>query len=208
MTEVSAAPQGGLDTVEPGFAHPQLESQATFRKLLDALSRPGRLIALEGPKPPAGLTPSSAAIALTLFDFDTQIWLPATLGANVRDWLKFLCSSPITADPKAAAFAILNTAKDDVQLGAFFEGDAKYPDRSTTLVLQVEALVGGPTVTLEGPGVNGTIEIAPKGLPSDFWDQWTANGERFQFGVDVFLASEDAVIGLPRTSRVVSTSSN
>ena len=189
-----------LDAVGPGFANPGLESQAAFRRILTALSRPGLVQHLDGPEPPAGLNAASACVALTLFDFETSVWLAPSVRASAN-WLRFHCNCPLVGETQAAGFAVLDAAADEVRLAAFHQGDAKYPDRSASLIVQVASLEGGPSVTLEGPGIDGAVAIAPAGLSSDFWDQWADNQEQFQFGVDVFLTAGAGIIGLPRTSR-------
>src|ERR1700758_946249 len=72
-----------LATLTPGFADPVHDTQAVFRTLLDALSRPGTvgivsdvLPALDaaGPHRPTVERAAFAAL-LTLCDFSTPVWL-------------------------------------------------------------------------------------------------------------------------------------
>mgnify|MGYP003126199713 FL=1 len=55
-------------------------------------------------------------------------------------------------------------------------------------------------VTLSGPGIQTTTDIAPQGLPQDFWTQIETNQAQFQFGVDVLLVAGDQLLALPRTT--------
>ena len=71
----------------PGFADPVHDSQQTFRALLDALAQPGLYQTTVAVAPPAGLTPSCAAAALTLLDLETTVWLQPGLPQAVPDWL-------------------------------------------------------------------------------------------------------------------------
>ena len=57
-----------LSSVQPGFSDPVLDAQACFRKVLDALSRPGTVRALDVSTAPAPLNLASAGLALTLMD--------------------------------------------------------------------------------------------------------------------------------------------
>lgn len=192
-----------LTAVRPAFADPMRDSQSVFRKVMEAVARPGTIADIAfAAEPPAGLDPAAAAVALTLFDFETQVWLdPALAGGETETWLRFHCGCPLTADPASAAFAVAADMAKAPPLSAFDQGDAKYPDRSTTLVLQVEALTGGQPVVLTGPGVNGQITVAPAGLPQGFWDQFETNSAQFQFGVDVLLVAGQALMALPRSAR-------
>lgn len=193
-----------LGAVRRGFERPALEAQRIYRRLLDAMARPGRLQDLsEAPEPPAGLSRATAGIALTLLDFETRVWLdPSLRGGEAEAWLRFHCNCPFVEDPKAAAFALVVDAGAMPRLDDFDEGDARYPDRSTTIIVQIPSLRGGEPVTLEGPGIDGAAEVAPAGLPTDFWQQMADNGREFQLGVDLMVVDDEAVLGLPRTVRV------
>lgn len=193
-----------LADIAPGFGDPTRESQAVFRRVMEAMARPGTIHDLSfAPEPPAGLGRAAAAVALTLFDFETRVWLdPALRGGPAEGWLRFHCACPLTDDPQRAAFAIA-AAADAPALSAFNQGDARYPDRSTTLILQLPALIGGPRVTLEGPGIKGQATLSATGLAPGFWEQVEANHARFQFGVDLIFAAGDLLAALPRSTRTM-----
>ena len=73
----------------PGFADPVLESQQSFRLVLQAMAEPGRLVPMRPDlSPPTPLRPTTAAVALTLVDYDTPVWL-GDADAAVVDWLRF-----------------------------------------------------------------------------------------------------------------------
>ncbi len=192
-----------LSSITPGFQDPMLESQAAFRRILDAMSRPGTPRYLEPISAPTGLNAATAVIALTLLDFETPVWLSPDLRSGAAaEWMRFHCNCPLVDEPADAAFAIVGGEEQAPDLGAFNPGDAKYPDRSTTIVFQLPSLDGGAPKSLVGPGIETTAMCAPTGLPDEFWLQWAENAAKFQFGVDVMLTADNALIGLPRTSRV------
>ena len=190
--------------LDGGFADPVMQAQQGFRAMMDALANPGTMQDLAlGLTPPAPLSPELAAVLLTLCDHDTAVWLDATLATEaVTNWLRFHIGSPLTAAPKEAAFAALSHGAS-LQLNAFSLGTDLYPDRSTTLAVALEALSGGDTLVLKGPGIEHSIEISPIGLPADFLEQWAENGAQFPRGVDLLLVADGAVIGLPRTTRII-----
>jgi len=202
---MSVAPTAlDLTRIAPGFADPTAESQAAFRQIMDAVARPGTIQTLaNAPQAPQGLDRAAGAVALTLFDFETSVWLdPSLRGGAAEDWIRFHCSCPLTDARAEAAFAIVTDVAACPPLSSFNLGDAKYPDRSTTLVIQVADLAGGRSASLSGPGIKTEATVAPAGLPDGFWDQVQANNAQFQFGVDLLFVAGDRLTALPRSIRV------
>lgn len=191
--------------IEGGFADPVLAGQRAFKAVMDALSRPGTLQRLPNEaQPPHPLDPGLAEIALTLCDHDTPVWLDSMLATApaVADWLAFHVGAPLTNDPAMAAFAFASSADTLPAFARFALGTDEYPDRSTTIVLAIPALTGGPALTLRGPGIQGEDSLSPAGLPDDFVAQWAENRERFPRGIDLLLVGSDGLVGLPRTTRI------
>jgi alpha-D-ribose 1-methylphosphonate 5-triphosphate synthase subunit PhnH len=189
-----------------GFADKVLSAQSTFRLVMDAMARPGnaqRIAATAGT--PATMMRGSAAIALTLFDHDTPIWLdPAmSLTPDVSKWLKFHTSAPVIADSSIASFALIGDPASLPPLDRFAFGSNEYPDRSTTLILQVGSLSQGAAFELRGPGIDGTAILRAEIEPHDLFEQLAVNSALFPRGIDVVLVHDDAIVAIPRTTRLV-----
>jgi alpha-D-ribose 1-methylphosphonate 5-triphosphate synthase subunit PhnH len=186
----------------PGFSDPVLASQAVFRTVMEALARPGSVAAIDAAvTPPAPLGIAASAVALTLLDFETPAWLDSTLAAasEIGGWLKFHTGAPLTADPSAAAFAFIADPACMLDFDSFCQGSVEYPDRSTTLVLQVEHLSEGNGFRLSGPGIKGARLLSAAPLPAGFADRMAANRALFPRGVDIILTCGRLVAGLPRS---------
>ncbi|MBD2464138.1 phosphonate C-P lyase system protein PhnH [Oscillatoria sp. FACHB-1407] len=191
-------------TTLPGFKDTVHDAQHTFRTVLDALARPGRVDTLTAVlSPPQGLMPACAATCLTLLDLETRVWLQPGWDAAVANWLVFHTGCRLVSHPQQATFALIWNPDSMPDLVAFHQGTAEYPELSTTLFLQLEHLHGGVTVDLTGPGILESRSISPL-LPSGFWEQWRTNHAAYPLGVDVLLFSQDSVMGLPRTVKVSS----
>ena len=68
------------DFLSGGLADPVLAGQSAFRAIMQAMAEPGTVHAVaDCPTPPSGLSRTMAAIATTLCDADTPIWLDAAL---------------------------------------------------------------------------------------------------------------------------------
>ncbi len=154
--------------------------------------------------PPAPIWWTMAAIAATLCDADTPIWLDGSLSAvaQVVKWIGFHTGAPMVPQPDQATFAFIGDVAAMPALADFAQGTDSYPDRSGTLVLAVQSLDSGPEFSLSGPGIrtSQSLQFAP--APSGFIEQWTANGAQFPCGVDLILAAPGAVACLPRSTRV------
>lgn len=188
-----------------GFADKVISAQSSFRAVMDAMARPGsvqRITASAGaPRP---MMPGTAAIAITLFDHDTPLWLDPAMSAtpDAAKWLKFHTSAPQVSDPAASAFALIAEPAALPALDRFAFGTPEYPDRSTTLILQIGSLTDGPAVELRGPGIDGTTMLRATIKPSDLFERLSINATLFPRGIDVVLVVGDAIAAIPRTTRV------
>ena len=198
MTTVAELPAGFSDKV--------LSAQATFRSVMNAMARPGsvhRVAALAGA--PGAMMRGTAAIALTLFDHDTPVWLDPLISktVDVTKWLKFHTGAPVTANSSICSFAMIGDARTLPALDRFAFGSNEYPDRSTTLILQVESLTQGPPLELRGPGINGAAMLQATIQPADLFERLEINRTLFPRGIDVVLVADDAIVAIPRTTRLV-----
>lgn len=190
-------------SIEGGFAEPVLDAQGVFRAIMEALARPGtRQALLTDASPPAPLSSGLGAVALTLCDHDSPVWLDPELARNsaVTGWLRFQCGAPLTSDPAEAQFALVSDSRHLPRLDRFTQGTDEYPDRSTTI-----ALATGPLtrrLTLRGPGIKEQLTADLPFPEGDLLAQWRDNRARFPRGVDLLLVGDGAVIGLPRTTRI------
>lgn len=193
-----------LDTLafSGGFQEPVFEAQAVFRTLMDCMARPGTVGDIAATvTPPRPMTPAAGAIALTLCDHDTTVWLtPALAASALPGWLAFNAGAVLAEERQNARFAFIEKGAMLPNFCLFAQGTQEYPDRSTTLVVEIEAFEGGRPLVLKGPGIRTQEEIAPVGLPDMFPQFWAENRQKFPRGVDLILVAGDRIICLPRTT--------
>jgi alpha-D-ribose 1-methylphosphonate 5-triphosphate synthase subunit PhnH len=195
--------QIALSTLTPGFTDPVHDTQAVFRTLLDALSRPGPIGVIESVLPEVRATraePAAFAALLALCDYATPVWL-AQPDTALGSALRFHTGAPLVDEPGAAAFAYIYDASALPSLESFGLGTAESPEQSVTLLIRVEALTGGTPVVLNGPGILDTETISPVGLPEHFWRERAALAPLFPCGIDCYLVCGERLIGLPRTTQ-------
>lgn len=190
-------------SARPAASYPPLalHSQRTFRRIMDAMARPGLIVNLDlSLDAPAPLMPAAAEVLVTLCDFETSLWLSPRVAA-ASDWLRFQTDSRIAPQSRAAAFALIEAQELDLTL--FATGTPSYPDRGATVLVQCHALTGGPELTLAGPGIAATAPFAVQGLPDNFALQARANRALFPLGVDLVFVSGSTVLALPRSTRIL-----
>lgn len=190
-----------LSAPAPGFTDPVFDAQRTFRALMDAMARPGLCLPLAGVRTaPRPLTPVAAAVALTLFDGDTPVWLdkPFDGAEAARRWLAFHTGAPIARHMSEAAYVLVADPAHMPALSAIPAGSDEYPDRAATLILQVHLLSRtGPL--LHGPGIAETAQLGFDPMPASFWQEVQRNRASFPRGVDLILAAPNTLAALPRS---------
>lgn len=206
-------PESVSANLGPGFQDPVAQSQQTFRAVLKAMAEPGLVVLLIGPEGPGPMHDSAVSVLLTLADTDTPLWLDRAADTpEVREYLRFHCGCPITRREDKAVFALLVEGDILPDLNRFSMGTPEYPDRSATLVIQVDALetinergvtfTPGHRVTLTGPGIPGERGLLVRGLDPEFWIGFAELSLLFPLGLDVILAAPGMAACLPRSVRV------
>jgi len=188
-----------------GFADPVHDSQKVFRTALDALAHPGRIARIASNiQPPAPLLATSASLLLALADYETAVWLDDALteATEVGEFIRFHTGAPLTRVRREAAFAVIASPREMPPLASFAQGTPEYPDRSTTLIVQVASLANDRWM-LTGPGIPDRRSFSASPLPADFPRQFADNRARFPCGVDLIFVTGEGVAALPRSCRIV-----
>jgi alpha-D-ribose 1-methylphosphonate 5-triphosphate synthase subunit PhnH len=193
-----------LSDVGAGFRDPVADAQRCFRLILDATAHPGRIVELPADllaTNESGLPDAAAALALTLLDFETPVWLDAACrGASA--YLRFHCGMEIVDPPKESRFAFVADPQALPPLGDFDLGSTEFPDRSTTLVIAVPALAAESGVILRGPGLKGTARLQLDGIGSEFWRGRAELAPLFPLGIDLVFVCGRRLAAVPRTTIV------
>ena len=176
-----------------GFDSPAHQSARAFRALLEAVSRPGTIWQVAGAYPPDPLSVAQGVAVLTLVDATTPLHLAGAADcAVVRDWVTFHTGAPLVG-AEDAAFAVGSWAALQ-PVSRFAVGRPDYPDRSATLIAEVDRL-SPDGARLTGPGIRGAAFLS---LPDIAVFQ--ANRAQFPLGFDCVLTSGNRLAGLPRST--------
>lgn len=173
--------------------------QRAFRAVLDGFARPGTLVPAQ---------PPGAALMFLSAVLDESVSLADPAGLLGTDARRLLLAP--TAPAAQARFVLLGGRRPPDADFRPTLGTLESPELGATLVLTVEALSDAPTpadaavaLQLQGPGVPGTRVLAVTGLHPDWLARRAAWVGAYPMGVDLVLAAPDALVALPRTTRIV-----
>lgn len=186
------------------FPSDVIEASHAFRTIMNAVSRPGRILPFGGGSAaPYPLWVTAAIVASTLCDFQTSVWFDSELDHDaVKQYIRFQTGAPIAAKPEDAAFIFLQAMNAAIDPSLFAQGTHEYPDRSATLVIQTASLSDASEVELSGPGIPLPLRLHAEGVPQSFWKAMAENHAQFPLGVDVIFVSPDAIAALPRSTSI------
>ncbi|MEM8980646.1 MAG: phosphonate C-P lyase system protein PhnH [Pseudomonadota bacterium] len=179
-----------------GFSDPARQSAHAFRALMEAMARPGTVHTITGAKPPAPLSAAAGTALLSLCDADITLFLAGEADCEpVRKWLSFHTGAPLVGATEAM-FAV-GTWDALAPISAFPIGTPEYPDRSTTLIVEMPQF-SKDGAKLKGPGIQDEAQF---GLPDIAAFQ--ANKRQFPQGLDFYFTCKDQIAALPRSTEVL-----
>ena len=177
-----------------GFVNSPIDAANAFRQIMTIMARPGDLATITGAQPPQPLSVAAGTVLLTLCDPETPVFLAPRFDiAAIRDWVTFHTGAPL-GKADIARFAIGNW--DELRLSDFQIGTPEYPDRSATLIVEMQNLIQDGA-TLRGPGIKDRAALS---LPETVAFQ--RNAAQFPQGLDFFFTSGSQIAALPRTTKV------
>jgi alpha-D-ribose 1-methylphosphonate 5-triphosphate synthase subunit PhnH len=183
-------------------------SQKNYRRLLQAMSRPGRVVRLESLNG-VSLFAAEMAVAECLLDSEVGFCVAGdgraqALQAAIAGFTGARLESLQSAD---FVFFVPGGSQGSVRLAK--RGCSEFPEEGATLVYCLESLPADTSdrfrVRLTGPGIPGSSGIAPEmpGIPVQaFQDLMIVNAD-YPLGVDAFFVRPNGeVMGLPRSTRI------
>jgi alpha-D-ribose 1-methylphosphonate 5-triphosphate synthase subunit PhnH len=206
-------------------------SAIVFRKLLDAMSRPGTIQAIPVPDALAGIPEGADLVGVLPAHGDRYLYNRYALGALATlldrettfvlgwagDWIERETSlsrwlerfgGARMGEPSAADYALCLDGQSGALLPDLCQGTEAAPEDSATAFICISDMVGEPkrggtVLELRGPGIRETATITVWGLPNVAQEALVATRRAYPLGVDVILIDRRGqCVGMPRTTRV------
>jgi alpha-D-ribose 1-methylphosphonate 5-triphosphate synthase subunit PhnH len=184
-------------------------SQKSYRRLLQALSRPGRIVRLEGL---AGAPSFAAAVAFAECLLDSAVGFCVIDGGRAQA-LQTALAGATGARPErleTADFVFFSEGGSRGGARLAKRGTSESPEDGATLVYCLEAQPAVVSdrlrVRLTGPGIPGRDGIVPEmnGIPVEEFQELMAVNADYPLGVDAFFVRPSGeVMGLPRSTRIL-----
>ncbi|SDK43973.1 phosphonate C-P lyase system protein PhnH [Aliiruegeria lutimaris] len=183
------------EALEGDFTDAPVQAARAFRAALEAMARPGTLHQVTGARPPAPLSPAAGALLLTLCDGETPLHLAGATDCDaVRDWVTFHAGAPLV--PAEEARFALGRWEALQPLARFALGEPSYPDRSATLIVEMDVL-SASGARLTGPGIRSEAF-----LPLPEREAFKRNSRLFPLGLDFFFCAGSTLAALPRSTKI------
>ena len=185
---------------------PVFDCQQVFQSLMHALARPGKVFSIaENVQKIEGEYAPLMAAGMTLLDNWKTFFV---CGAPELEEALHQMTYGVPGDAAEADYIFLPKGKTTLSLCRQMLSRAKIgtlpePHKSATIFVLVDSLTGGTAQTLEGPGIDGTIDVS---LPEEAVI-WIAERQRMGFefpcGLELFFLTPDGdVMGIPRKTGI------
>jgi alpha-D-ribose 1-methylphosphonate 5-triphosphate synthase subunit PhnH len=192
-------------------------TQQTFRRILDAMARPGKVQTMTADQQIVAASLGRQAgylmgIARTLLDVEVTFCIRAEMEKeNGLAELIPLYTNSAAAPAATADFIFMNGADDPAVLKDLYRGSLEFPDRGATVVIAVSYVCserpyeseGGLTLAISGPGVNGERLLYTGGLRRAQVAALNEVNQEFPLGIDLIIIAGDKLACIPRSSAVV-----
>lgn len=179
------------------------DSQRVFRKILDSLSRPGKIVAMDTTFAyRTMLLDETMDILMTLLDREVTFHLVGEDAATIEEIeIRTLARAARLED---ADYIIIPKVTEQTGLAVAFrqakKGTLLDPNYNATVILETEAISTDATYVLSGPGIKECEWVDITGA-----NHWIAARNEavteFPLGIDCFIVDQGgSCIGLPRTT--------
>jgi len=198
-----------LSKMSAGFENIERDSQRIFRTVMDSFSRPGLRFDMSALVQASPGETASVAGTLLLALMESASSLCVSKSLHITQWpsfLKFHTGCVLTQDSSQAQFIWIQQMQDLPSLMNCALGSPEFPDQSSTLIIDVEAIhspsTQGAGQVWSGPGIKEPMVIDIMGLPKAFWLERQNLQNLYPCGIDVIFCTPSQIVSLPRSTHI------
>ncbi|WP_080844161.1 phosphonate C-P lyase system protein PhnH [Cytobacillus gottheilii] len=185
--------------------------QSVYRKLVDAISRPGELASLQREcllvKGENYLSDHQSVLLLALTMLDQEVTFKVL--SEKEEIISKVIYQLTNAKPAQLEQADYIFVLHDAEAGALEqaihmakEGTLYNPHLSASIIAETKSVSSGEEFLLKGPGIPESIVIATD-LPRGWAKKRAAKNKEYPLGIDLFLIDADQqLLAIPRTAQM------
>lgn len=176
-------------------------TQSVYRQLVNITSRPGHIEHIEEEvKNYSDFSNATLLTAMTLFDNEISFMTP---DERMDKELKVLTGAASIDDMSETDFIVV---KGSDLKGEYFTETAHgvliSPEKSVTLIIEVDSLTSGESYTFTGPGIKDETKVK-LALGHEWMALRNEACKEFPLGLDIILTDkENQAMMIPRTTKV------
>ncbi|MFD0681907.1 MULTISPECIES: phosphonate C-P lyase system protein PhnH [unclassified Paenibacillus] len=183
--------------------------QTAYRKLLDSMSRPGRIADLSEEANNLDTDticlPASQLLALMLLDTEVSFKVVSEREAHVTHLFNQLTyAKTAETDQADYIFVLSDAAPGDLALALETAkiGDLIDPHHSATLIVETDGISSDAEFKLTGPGIQDSV-LAQVKTKDDWMEIRAERNAEYPLGLDlIFIDASHHLFCLPRTTQV------
>lgn len=190
------------------FVH---DIQSVYRKLVDAISRPGEVISLEQEQLKIKEEnffsdhETSLLLALTMLDQEVTFKVISEKEKYISSVIYGLTNAKTAQLQQADYIFVLNDAKEgslEQAIRSAKEGTLYNPHQSAMIIFETGSLSEGDEFFLKGPGIEETASIRTD-LQHGWAEARLEKNKEYPLGIDLILIdSYQQMIAIPRTAQM------
>jgi len=181
------------------------DTQVTYRKLLDSMSRPGKIATLtESTESRVLLSSATFLTVLTLFDAEVSFHVVSDKEGIAKLLSEFTFASLVPADE--ADYIIVPDGTDETEILAVMEkckiGTMTDPQKSATWLIEKDVISNDEQLVLTGPGIKEQAYLYLD-LAEQFWQVREEKTKEYPLGIDLIFTDRHLnLVCIPRTTNV------
>jgi len=186
--------------------------QQVYRQVLDAISRPGKIVQIEAPSFVRREAADAYVIVLGMMLLDQSVSYEVIGDLSLAEQLQLYTLSRRQSLQDCDYVFLTSTdaaTQADVDISSCKRGTFTFPDESATIICRVRELSegsegrkGSVKLTMRGPGIVEEQQLVIDGLAGSLVSGWQASNEEFPLGIDwIFVDETGRVACVPRSTK-------